>query len=337
MRTRLLDGRLDLPRILVTGASGFVGGHLAKHLLDRGHPIVSISHDSVRVNTSALLGIEEKIDWAYGDITNYDFVKRVVADYEVEQIYHLAALPIVRVGHRTTIPVFDVNIMGSIALFEAAKEQHLSGYPISVLYVATDKVYGDAGPRPYKEQDPLNGLGIYESSKACSDLIARSYHRNFGVTIVVARPCNIFGTADLNSRLIPNSVRRCLLGLSPIVYEGISYVREFIYSTDACEAMISLMGRAHEFAGDAFNIGSGFHFNQEEIMTEILKRFPNIKREYRRPQPYMLNEIPYQRLDSTKIEHAIGWKAKVSFEDGLDEVIAWWRAHPDLIQYGLQV
>jgi CDP-glucose 4,6-dehydratase len=326
-----------LVRILVTGASGFVGGHLSKHLLDRGNSIVSIAHDSVRVNTSALLGIEDKIDWAHGDITNYDFVKRVVADYEVEQIYHLAALPIVRVAHRTTIPIFEANVMGSVALFEAAKEQHLSGYPMSVLYVATDKVYGDAGPRPYKEEDPLNGLGIYESSKACSDLLARAYHHNFGIRIVVARPCNIFGTADLNSRLIPNSIRRCLLGLSPVIYEGNSYVREFVYTTDACEAMISLMEHVNDFAGSAFNIGSGFHFNQEEVISSILKRFPKIKPEYRKPQTYMAREIPYQRLDSTKIEEVIGWRAKVSFEDGLDKVISWWKEHTDLIRYGLQI
>jgi len=321
---------------LVTGASGFVGGHLAQHLLEHGNYVVSISHDKRTTNTAALLGIENRIDWAYGDITNASFVKRVVADYEVEKIFHLAALPIVRVGTRTTIPIFEVNIMGSIAVFEAAKEQHLSGYPMSVMYMATDKVYGDAGPKPYREQDSLNGLGVYEASKACADLIARSYYNNFGMKMLVARPCNIYGTADMNSRLIPNTIRRCMAGLSPVVYKGITYVREFIYTSDVCEAMILLMNNIDRFSGQAFNIGTGNQFTQEEIIELILKYFPGMQPTYKEPQAYMQNEIPYQVLDASKITSMTGWKPKVSFEEGLEKVVHWWEDHKDVAHVSLR-
>jgi len=335
-------------RVLVTGATGFIGGHLAKHLLERKETVVGILHDIKPFYTANLLGIDDKVIWAKGDITDGEFVKRVVAEYEVEKIYHVAALPIVRVGTKTTVPIFQANTMGTLNIFEAAKEHKLSGYDVHVLYMSTDKVYGHGGYKPYLEGSPLNGYGIYECSKACGDLIARAYFFNYDVKTVIVRGSNIYGPADLNSRIIPNTIRRCLRGLSPLVYKGITYVREFTHVDDACRAIVTLMEGIPKICayGDldpdnpesrhlitnklAFNVGSGVSKDQQETISEILKHFPGMKPTYVDPQPYMAKEIPYQTLDSSKIREAYGWKPQVSFEKGIEGVVAWWRERRDI-------
>jgi len=318
-------------RILITGASGFVGGHLAKYFLSLGNEVISIRHDIKPVDTAKLLGIDDKITWTHGDILNARFVERVVADYEVDAIIHAAALPIVRVAAtRTQAPIFETNIIGTCNVLEAAKQQHLAGHEIKFLFVSTDKVYGDVGPTPYHEGLPLNGLGPYAASKAAADLITRSYHHTFGLKTCVTRTCNIMGSADLNSRLIPNTVKRCLQGKPPIIFRGITYVREFIDIKDVCDAYKLLLDNIDKTAGQAYNVGSGNHMNQEQMIMKILQHFPGLKPEYRAPPDYSMVEIPYQRLDTSKIYKEFGWKAKVSLDESLKEIIDCWRGHKEL-------
>jgi len=314
-----------MKRILITGASGFVGGHLAKHYLAKGYEVVSILHDDRTVTTAKLLGINDEVTWCRGDVLNEQFVRRVVSDYEVDLCIHAAALPIVRVGTRTTTPIFNANIMGTVNVLEACKEQFLSGYAIAMLYISSDKAYGDAGPKPYREDMPLNGLNPYEASKACGDLICRCYYNSFKLPVAVVRCCNIFGPADTNSRLIPNTIKRCLAARPPVIFRGVTYVREFIYVDDACEAMMLVLENIEKTQGKAYNVGSGFWMNQEECINQTLRFFPNVKAEHRDPPSYTRVEIPFQRLDTSRIEKELGWKARISFEEGLRRTIESYR------------
>lgn len=326
-----IQGGAKTVGILITGATGFVGGHLAKYFLSLGNEVISIRHDIKPIDTAKLLGIDDKMIWAHGDILNARFVERVVADYEVDTIIHAAALPIVKIAAtRTQAPIFETNIMGTCNVLEAAKQQHLAGHEIKFLFVSTDKVYGDAGPVPYHEDLPLNGLGPYEASKAAGDLITRGYHHTFGLKTCVARTCNIIGPADLNSRLIPNTVKRCLQGKRPIIYRGMIYVREFIDIKDVCEAYKLLLENIDKAAGRAYNVGSGYHMNQEQMIMKILKYFPGLEPEYQAPPDYSMIEIPYQRLDTSKIYREFGWKAKVSLDESLKEIVDWRKTHKEL-------
>ena len=127
-----------------------------------------------------------------------------------------------------------------------------------------------------------------------------------------------------------------MAGLSPVVYKGITYVREFIYTSDVCEAMILLMENIGRFSGQAFNIGTGNQFTQEVIIGLILKHFPSLEPTYKEPQAYMQNEIPYQVLDASKISSMTNWRPRVSFEEGLEKVVRWWREHKELAHLSLR-
>mgnify|MGYP001618131761 FL=1 len=162
--------------LLITGCSGAFGGNYAKRMLDEGHEVISIRHDEAPVDTASLLGIRDKITWVRGSILDANLCKRIVADYGINEIVHFAALPIVSAATRTAVPIFECNILGTIHLLEAVKDNYFAGKNIKFVMVSTDKSYGDAGKRPYTENMPLCGLGVYDASKSCADLIARSYH-----------------------------------------------------------------------------------------------------------------------------------------------------------------
>src|SRR6266487_6275636 len=129
-------------RALVTGASGFIGAHMALRLLDSGAEVISISHDRVPVSTARLLDIQDRVTWCDGDIRDEQLIKRILGDYNIDQIYHFAALPIVEMGMRSCRPMFEVNFMGTLSILEAMREATVSGKDVGLMYVSTDKFYG---------------------------------------------------------------------------------------------------------------------------------------------------------------------------------------------------
>src|SRR3989442_10234461 len=225
--------------------------------------------------------------------------------------------------------------MGTLSILEALKEQTLSGTDIPLVYIATDKVYGPTEwGRPYKESDPLLANSPYECSKACADMTVRMYNSmDFVKYVVTVRPSNQYGPGDMNSRVIPNTIRRCLQGKSPILYKGITYIREFTYFYDTCRAFLMLGDKIREKGvnGEAFNLGSGETADQEGVIAEILKWFPDVQPEWREPEPYTRKEIPYQALDHSKLTERVGWRPKVLFDTGISQTVAWWKYHPELL------
>jgi CDP-glucose 4,6-dehydratase len=312
-------------RILVTGANGIYGAHMSKKLLNEGHEVVSIMHDRRPFSAASLLNMENSINWAHGDILDYNFLTRVMADYEIDTIYHFAAMPIVKRCPDAPLPVYLTNIIGTCNILEAARRRDCK-----VLYMSTDKVYGYAGERPYKENFPLTGLGIYDSSKASADLITRAYHYTYGLKTIVARSCNIYGPGDLNWRIIPNTIRRCLLNKPPVIFRGIEHIREYLFVDDAIDALIFLVQRIDKICGKAFNVGSGESFSDAEIIKKIVGFFPSIKPIVREPLPHMIKEIPYQKLSCSKI-YKLGWKPKTNFDTGLKKTIEWYRKHKGIL------
>lgn len=316
--------------ILVTGANGAFGAHCAKRLLNDGFDVVSIEHDQHPYDTASLIGIRDKIVWVRGSILDERLCKRLIADYCVDAIYHFAALPLVQVATRTTVPVFQTNFMGTVHLLEAVKENHWAGKPIRFIHVSTDKVYGSAGPKPYTEDMPLNGLAIYDSSKAAADLVVRTYAAcGFAPQVVVARSCNVLCQGDLNlGRVLPRTIIPAMRGDSPVLYRT-EYLREFMFVEDAVDALITLdngLRDEHDrIHGQAFNIGSGEQRTLDQTVTEILKHFPTVSPTWTIPPAISRVEIPFQKLDTTKIKSALNWKAATNFETTVKILVDWWR------------
>jgi len=316
-------------RLLLTGASGFIGAHLAKHYLSKGYSVVSIEHDSNPHSTEKLLEIYDDIIWCRGTIEDLDLIRRIIADYEITDVIHLAAMPIERGGYRTTLPYFKTNVIGTANIMESVREQSSEGFKIKCLHFSSDKSYGELGTIDYTEDMKVNPLSIYSSSKACSDLVAMSYAHSFDLDISILRMCNVYGYGDPNPRVIPNTIGKCLKGISPYIFNNLDTIREYIYIDDTCIAVESMLEHMDIARHQIYNVGSGETETQTECVLEILKHFPHIKPQYRDSFDYTAKEIKYQALDSSKIKRDIGWESIIGFEEGIRNTVNEYLRHQE--------
>ena len=214
--------------VLITGINGFVASNLAKNLVGKGANVVGMLKDISTFNALEELGIEDKVNVTFGDITDAHAVRRTVNKYEVDACFHLAAMSTVRICSRDPIVAFRTNVEGTWNVLEACRNAKTVK---AVVVASTDKCYGVPEKLPYKEGDMLNGLATYDATKACTDIVARSFAYNYNMPISVTRCCNIYGPGDLNlSRIIPNTIRRVVAGKPAMLWnDSAAMVREFIY------------------------------------------------------------------------------------------------------------
>lgn len=319
-------------KVFVTGAGGFVGSWLAKELTDRGSEVVCLLLRDARHSNLEVLGIRDRVTAVPGDLTDLDCVERLVAEQEVDTCFHLAAQAIVGVASESPLPTFDANIRGTWNLLEACRTSRTVE---RVVVASSDKAYGDQDVLPYTEDLPLHGIYPYDASKACADIVARSYARTYGLPIAVTRMANIYGGGDFNfSRIVPGTIRSVLLGEDPIVRSDGTPVRDYLFVRDAVAAYLALAERipGERVTGQAFNFGTNAPISVLKLVELIVETAggpvvtPRVLSEAK-----LHGEIDRQFLDSSKARETLGWEATTSLRDGLAESISWYREHLDRI------
>lgn len=310
--------------VLVTGATGFLGGHVVERLLARGAEVVGLVHDMHKDSYVKFQGLPIN-HWAQGDITDLASMNRVMADYEIAYLFHLAADPIVRKCSLDPLGCFETNIMGTAVVLESARQV---GTVKGALCMESDKSYGsfDAKDLPYREDQALKPSNIYEVSKACAGLIAKAYDSNYGVPTFTIRGANLYGPGDMNlSRLIPGSVLRLLNGEQPVLYGGVAdYVREFIYVGDAAEICVQLMEKIDVTRGHPINLGSGETFRVGDLMEQICETVGSDLRAKIVEKADSFKEIEKQWLDLSKLRSFVPDYECVSMPEGLSKTIEWY-------------
>lgn len=301
--------------VLVSGVSGFTGSQLAKRLAELGAEVTGITRGEKWDKPN-----EQKVNLVKGDILDYLLIERVLAEYEIDICFHLAAQAIVRRALKSPQSTYWTNVIGTVNLLEACRHVGVDAF----LYTSTDKVYGEPDKLPIPEDAQLKGSGIYESSKVAADQIARAYATTFDLPVVVSRACNIYGPGDMNPRIIPNTIKACLRSEPPVIFKGIDSIREYIYVQDCIDAYLLLVENIEKTRGEVFNVGSGAVKKQAEVVKEIAQLF-KLKPKYVDPKPYVLKEIKSQYLSSEKIKKRLGWKSKVTFEEGVKRTVDWWK------------
>jgi CDP-glucose 4,6-dehydratase len=304
----------------VTGGAGFVGRNLILDIL-KNRPevrVISLERDvSLGIDHPQLLCIK-------GDVLDFELLRRIIADYEITRVFHLAAQSIVRTCAADPVTSYKVTVLGTVNLLEAIRVVATSGQIKSILVSTSDKAYGHSPP-PYNESTPLNPLYTYESTKACQDIVSQNYAHNYKLPVKIVRCSNIYGPNDTNlSRIIPGSILRVLREESPVLYRGVAdYVREFVYVQDAIDAfyLVSQSGNA----GEAYCIGGTGEIKIGQVMDLIIKLCgSNLTTQTLEKSPMFL-EIERQWIDSTKLR-ALGWAPKFTLEQGLKETINFYKA-----------
>jgi len=310
--------------VLVTGATGMVGSNLCRRLLDEGARVVGLIADDDPTSELARSGTLSKMVVMSGRLERYDDVERAINNTEVDTVIHLGAQPIVGAAARAPRHAFETNIQGTWNVLDACR---LIGSRVQRVVVASsDKAYGAQPVLPYVEDMPLAGVQPYEVSKSCTDLIALSYAKTYGVPVAVARCGNIYGRGDLNwNRIVPGTMRSLIRGAQPVIRSDGSLIRDYLHVDDVTDAYLTLADRATEFAGEAFNFSDESPMSVLEIYAAICDAAGMADTE-----PAILgeasDEIPAQYLNASKARDLLGWAPTISLGDGLAQTFAWYQA-----------
>ncbi|MBI4898477.1 MAG: GDP-mannose 4,6-dehydratase [Actinobacteria bacterium] len=311
--------------VLVTGADGFIGSWLAERLLDEGAEVIVLKRDRPAYSRLRIDGVEERCTIAAGDLSDHAALLRVLNEYGVEMVFHLAAQAIVAVANRSPLSTFETNVRGTYNLLEAAR---LAPTVEGVVVASSDKAYGEHTDLPYREDAKLQPRFPYDTSKAAADLISRSYAETYGLPVAVTRLANVYGGGDFNfSRLVPDTVRKILAGERPVIRSDGTPERDFIFAADAVEAYLAVAAGLQDTAnhGLAFNAGAGRPWPVLEIVTTLLEVSGSGLEPDIQGVGIPDGEIDRQYLDSTLIGDRLGWSASWDLRDGLTETLAWYQ------------
>lgn len=312
--------------VFVSGATGFVGAHLAAELVRRGADVISLERDHRPVDSLRALGFADRVTTVRGDLCDATLLERVFNEFDVKFAFHLAAQALVGPANHSPLSTFESNIRGSWSLYEAARRAPSFR---ALVIASSDKAYGVHTQLPYREDFPLNGRFPYDASKVCTEILAQSYAASFDLPLAITRNANTYGPGDLNfSRLIPDSIR-CGINGDPVqIRSDGRMLRDYLYVSDAVEGYLLLASALSEgrARGEAFNFGTGEAHSVLTVCQRVLDLIGNPNH----VAPQILNkvrcEIPEQYLDASKAETIFGWKAKVGLDEGLRQTVTWYRA-----------
>ena len=311
--------------VLITGASGFVGSWLSKTLIEKGANVVAMLKDNAPDTVLKYLGIYSKLKAIEkGDIVNFDWVKKIFADYNIDTCFHLAAQAIVGIANQSPIPTLETNIKGTWNILEVTR---IIESVKRLIVASSDKCYGEPIKLPITEDHPLLASYPYDASKACADILSRTYSKTYGLSIGVTRCCNIYGGGDLNfSRIVPDTIRSVISNKNPLIRSDGTPVRDFIFVMDAVSGYLTLAENLerNEIKGEAFNFGSNSPITILDFVNKIIK----ISGKGLKPEVIGKSkpkaEIDAQYLSSEKAEKLLNWRPKVTLENGLKETIRWY-------------
>lgn len=309
--------------VLVTGCTGLLGSWLIEELLKYKANVVGLVRDWVPFSRIFSADLYDKIITVRGQIEDYPLLERILNEYAIDTVFHLAAQTIVETANRNPLSTFETNIKGTWNVLEACRHNHKIS---RILIASSDKAYGASDQLPYTETAPLCGTHPYDVSKSCGDLISNAYFHSYKLPVCITRCGNFFGGGDLNfNRLVPETIRYAFYNQAPVIRSDGNYVRDFFYVKDAALAYIFLAEKMDDknLWGQAFNFGYGREITVLELVNLTLKLMdkqnlvPVIENRAH-------NEIKKQYLSTEKSHAQLGWNPRYSLEEALKETIVWY-------------
>ncbi|MGC8677324.1 MAG: dTDP-glucose 4,6-dehydratase [Hydrogenobaculum sp.] len=308
-------------KLLVTGGAGFIGSEFVRKGVRVGHDIVVVDKLTYAGDLERLKEVESNITFYKADITNKEFIEYIFKKEKPNIVIHFAAESHVDRSILDASPFIETNVKGTQVLLDVAKDIGVEKF----INIATDEVYGELGEEgTFREDSPLVPNSPYSVSKASADMLGRAYYKTYKLPVITVRPSNNYGPWQYPEKLIPVVILKALKDEKIPVYGTGQNVREWLFVSDCAEAVFEIMGKGK--VGEIYNVGSNQERRNIEVVRTILKLLnkPESLIEFVKDRPG--HDFRYS-LDTTKIKKEIGWEAKTTFEEGIENTVKWYLDH----------
>ena len=323
-------------KVLVTGADGFIGSHLAEELVRRGYNVRAFvyynSFNSWGWLDHAPRDVKENLDVFAGDVRDPHGVKTAMKGCDI--VLHLAALIGIPYSYHSPDTYVDTNVKGTLHVVQAARELEVA----KVVHTSTSEVYGTAQFVPITEEHPLQGQSPYSASKIGADQIAMSFYMSFNTPVAIIRPFNTYGPRQSARAILPTIITQIAAGDRRLKLGALHPTRDFSYIKDTVRGFIAV-AEAESTVGKVINVGSNYEVSigdSVRIIAELMGTTVEIETEATRLRPER-SEIKRLCADNTKARELAGWVPEYGglegFRRGLRETIAWYRDPQNLLHY----
>ena len=335
----------------MTGAAGFIGSAVARHLLTEHHDTV-VNIDCLTYAGNAATFAEQLGDDRYHfeqvDIRARDAIDALFKQYQPRAIMHLAAESHVDRSIDGPRDFIDTNIVGTYNLLEAARsyrrtlkedEQHRFRFH----HVSTDEVFGSLGDEGlFTENSPYEPSSPYSASKAASDHLVRAWFETFNLPVVLSNCSNNYGPYQYPEKLIPVIISKVLKQQSIPVYGSGKNVRDWLYVDDHARALVHIMN--HGEPGRSYNVGG----NEERNNLEVVRTVCGLLDEFKpaadgSPHEQLIEHVKDRpghdhryAIDASRIKEELGWEPQESFETGMRKTVEWYLHNQDWVETVMQ-
>ena len=336
-----------MPRLLVTGGCGFIGSNFIRRRSARTDDTIvnldALTYAGNQANLQELVG-NARYRFIHGRIEDPVVVKDAITD--VDAVIHFAAESHVDRSIDNAAPFITTNVLGTQVLLDAARRAGVKRF----VHVSTDEVYGALGKEgKFTETTPFRPRSPYAASKAAGDLLAQAYWETYRLPVMVVRPSNNYGPYQFPEKFIPVMVTNLKEDRRIPVYGRGENVRDWLHVDDCCRAIELVLDRGRP--GEAYNIGGESERRNIDVAKLVVSLMGMTAQAEAKVQVKAGRETPLSTsaltstflsfvpdrpghdfryaLDNAKIEHELGWRPEIRFEDGLRRTVQWYREHPE--------
>jgi UDP-glucose 4-epimerase len=315
-------------KVLVTGGAGFIGSHLAGHLVELGHEVRILDNFATGRRSNLLALPDDEVELVEGDIQSYERVHNAVVGCEV--VFHQAALPSVPRSVQDPLTSNATNITGTLNVLLAARDAGVR----RVVFGSSSSIYGATPEMPKREDMAPQPISPYAVAKLACEGYCRSFGEVYGLETVALRYFNVFGPRqDPRSQyaaVIPNFVTALMAGERPVVFGDGEQSRDFTYVHNVVEANLRAID-AQGVAGKVFNVACGVQTSLNALLDELRALLgSDVEAEYVATRP---GDVPHSLADVSSARETLGYVPDVDLREGLGRTIAHYRSEgmPDLI------